>query len=97
MEMGNITVSGNKFIRGSVVKEGQNVSSLLSFFNQNEHRRLYNIVFTNNISTQTISGPVLQFRSVDGLTVTGNSQPLSSGSLFWPIINSTKGISSPNL
>ncbi|MGO9179912.1 MAG: right-handed parallel beta-helix repeat-containing protein [Candidatus Limnocylindrales bacterium] len=41
-----------------------------------------NIVFTNNTSTAAaVAGPVLTFANVDGLTVTGNIQPLASGSL----------------
>jgi hypothetical protein len=43
--------------------------------------RRQNIVFTNNRSTVTAAGPVLHFAHVDGLTVTGNVQPLSSGVL----------------
>ena len=43
--------------------------------------RRQNIVFTNNTSRVTAYGPVLRFAHVDGLTVTGNTQPLSSGSL----------------
>lgn len=44
-------------------------------------QRRQNIVFTNNRSMVTAAGPVLRFAHVDGLTVTGNVQPLSSGSL----------------
>jgi hypothetical protein len=40
-----------------------------------------NIVFTNNSSTMTVPGPALSFAHINGLTVTGNVQPLSSGSL----------------
>ena len=50
--------------------------------------RRQNIVFTNNTSRVTAYGPVLHFAHVDGLTVTGNTQPLSSGSLA-SIIDST--------
>ena len=50
------------------------------------------IVFTNNVSTVPSSGPyngpILNFAHVDGLTVTGNVQPLSSGELI-RIIDST--------
>jgi hypothetical protein len=40
-----------------------------------------NIVFTNNSSTVKGYGPILRFAYIDGLTVTGNVQPLSGGSL----------------
>jgi hypothetical protein len=43
--------------------------------------RRQSVVFTNNRSTVAAAGPVLRFAHIDGLTVTGNSQPLSSGSL----------------
>ena len=43
--------------------------------------RLRNIVFSNNRSTIRVAGPRLYFAHIDGLTVTGNSQPLSSGKL----------------
>ena len=43
--------------------------------------RRQNIVFTNNTSTVAGGGPVLRFAHIDGLTVTGNVQPLSSGVL----------------
>ncbi len=43
--------------------------------------RRQNVVFTNNRSSVAASGPVLRFAHVDGLTVSGNVQPLSSGSL----------------
>ena len=43
--------------------------------------RQANITFTNNTSTIAAAGPVLYFANVDGVTVTGNTEPLSSGSL----------------
>jgi hypothetical protein len=39
------------------------------------------IVFTSNTSPTAAGGPVLYFAYVDGVTVTGNTQPLLSGSL----------------
>ncbi len=39
------------------------------------------ITFTDNTSTRAAIGPVLYFANVDGVTVTGNRQPLLSGSL----------------
>ena len=41
--------------------------------------RRTNIVFTNNRSSVTGYGPILRFAHVDGLTITGNVQPLRSG------------------
>jgi outer membrane biosynthesis protein TonB len=39
------------------------------------------IVFSNNRSSIAASGPRLIFAHVDGLTITGNQQPMTSGSL----------------
>jgi Right handed beta helix region len=43
--------------------------------------RRQNIVFTNNTSKVAAAGPVLFFSNIDGLTVTGNVQALTSGVL----------------
>jgi len=40
------------------------------------------IVFKNNTTTRAANGPVIYFNHVDGVTVTGNEQPLLSGSQF---------------
>jgi hypothetical protein len=53
--------------------------SMLVHVNLTTRRK--NIVVTDNISRVAAAGPVLRFAHVDGLTVTGNVQPLSSGSL----------------
>ena len=50
--------------------------------------RRKNIVFTSNTGRVAAWGPVLRFAYIDGLTVTGNVQPLTSGSLA-SISNST--------
>jgi hypothetical protein len=63
-----LTVSGNTVTGGSLL-----TAIALS--------RRQNIVFTNNRSTVSAAGPVLRFAHIDGLTVTGNVQPLSSGVL----------------
>jgi len=38
-------------------------------------------VVRDNVATITVAGPVMQFLGVDGVTVTGNTQPLRSGRL----------------
>ena len=38
-------------------------------------------VVRDNVSTRTVAGPSINFTGVNGVTVTGNTQPLSSGSL----------------
>ncbi len=42
--------------------------------------RRQNITVTDNTTTTAAKGPVLYFANVDGVTVTGNRQPLVSGS-----------------
>jgi hypothetical protein len=64
----DVTVAGNTVTGGS----------LLTIV---DLARRQNIVFTNNTSTVRATGPVLRFAHVDGLTVTGNVQPLASGVL----------------
>ena len=64
----DVTVSGNR-ATGTSLDTYLNVA------------RRQNIVFTNNTSTVPVAGPVLYFAHVDGLTVTGNVQPLTSGVL----------------
>jgi hypothetical protein len=63
-----VTVSGNTVTGGSLL-------TIIGL------ARRANIVFTNNTSTVAAAGPVLRFAHIDGLTVTGNVQPLSSGIL----------------
>jgi hypothetical protein len=70
-----VTVSGNR-VTGSSLATDVTLA------------RRQDIVFTNNTSTVAADGPVLKFAHVDGLTVSGNSQPLRSGSLA-AIVDST--------
>ncbi len=73
-----VTVSGNTVTGGSLLT----VIDLA---------RRQNVVFTNNTSRVAAPGAVLRFAHVDGLTVTGNVQPLTSGSLA-SIVDSTSVI-----
>jgi hypothetical protein len=80
---GNIFLAANG-VAGSVVDgvtvQGNHVtgSTLLSDITL---ARRQNIVFVDNTSSVPADGPVLRFAHIDGLTVTGNVQPLKSGSL----------------
>jgi hypothetical protein len=87
---GNVFLAANG-VAGSVV-DGVTVrnnrvtgSTLLSDITL---ARRTNIVFENNTSTVPADGPVLRFAHIDGLTVTGNVQPLKSGALAF-IVDST--------
>ncbi len=66
-----ITISGNTVTGGT----------LHTVIDNGGTSRMQNIVFTNNTSTVAGYGPVLTFAHIDGLTVTGNVEPLTSGSL----------------
>jgi hypothetical protein len=56
--------------------------------------RRRNVVFTNNTALRAAAGPLLYFAHIDGLTVSGNVQPLTSGSLA-SITDSTGVVVSP--
>jgi hypothetical protein len=64
----NITVTGNTI----------SASPLDTYVTEARRKA---IVFTNNASAVSTSGPVLYFAHVDGLTVTGDVQALTSGAL----------------
>ena len=55
--------------------------SLFTVIDNGGTSRMKNITVTNNSSAVKAAGPVLRFAHIDGLTVTGNVQPLSSGAL----------------
>jgi hypothetical protein len=64
----DITISGNR-VNGKIFTSITNIA------------RRRNVVFTNNTGLTAARGPLLQFAHIDGLTVSGNVQPLTSGSL----------------
>jgi hypothetical protein len=90
----DITVTGNTVTGGTL---GGRVDSL---------PRRQNVVFTNNTSTSTAQSPaeyvgrdayVRYFGHIDGLTVTGNTQPLPAGaSAFMNAYDNTNAVTSPN-
>ena len=63
-----VTVSGNTV-------SGKSLTTIIDL------ARRQNVVFTNNSSLVSAGGPVLHFAHIDGLTVTGNVQPMTSGVL----------------
>jgi hypothetical protein len=68
----NIIVSGNTLLHGSFKCELVLPGTGLRFTN---------VALTGNTSPTAMAGPALVFAHIDGLTITGNVQPLSSGSL----------------
>lgn len=68
-----------------------------SAFRGRSDARMPNVVFTGNSSPQLVSGNgILYFNAVDGLTVTGNSQPIQAGSTLVLATNSTNTTIGPN-
>jgi hypothetical protein len=64
----DITITGNR-VNGTILTIITNVA------------RRRNVVFTNNTGLTATRGPVLEFAHIDGLTVSGNVQPLTSGAI----------------
>jgi hypothetical protein len=90
----DLTITGNQVTKGapsSVMTP--NAGGLRTAITKS---RFSNVRFTNNTTTRAGDGAtnpaVLDFRHVDGLTVTGNTQPLTSGSLTY-ISDSTAVVS----
>jgi hypothetical protein len=82
----NITVTGNVATGRSLrTQAGASAATV----------RPQNVSFTDNRSTVAGPGPVLNFWSIDTLTVTGNSQPVSSGPLV-AVSGCTNVVTSPN-
>ena len=75
-----------------IVVDGNTVTgdSLLTIIDNGGTSRMTDIVFTNNRGEKAAAGPVLRFAHVDGLTVTGNAQPLNSGVL--PSVTDSTGV-----
>jgi hypothetical protein len=74
-----ITITGNVVTKGAPNSINTNNAGGLSTWIGKI--RTSNITFTNNSTTKAARGPVLIFEHVDGLTIGGNTQPLTSGSL----------------
>jgi hypothetical protein len=78
----NVYITGNSVTIGAPINSPNNTSAkggLASYVERGN--RLSNIVFSGNTTTKSGVGAVLYFRRVDGLTVTNNVQPVTSGSL----------------
>lgn len=78
----NIYITGNSVTDGAPINSPNNTSAkggLATYVGRGN--RLSNFVFTGNTTTKAGVGPVLYFDKVDGLTITGNTQPLTSGTL----------------
>ena len=78
----DLTITGNLVTGWSSLgsRQSPNAGGLSTWIGKSN--RQSNVTFTNNTTTRAGAGPVLIFEHVDGLTVTGNTQPLTSGSLL---------------
>ena len=85
-----IAITGNTVSQGAPSSVNMpNAGGLSTWIGKS---RTSNVTFTNNTTTKAGAGPVLIFEYVDGLTVTGNTQPLATGSLTY-ISDSTAVVS----
>jgi hypothetical protein len=75
----DLTVTGNEVLAGA--PPGPNTVTLAGLATTIRVERRQRVVFRNNSTTVAGSGPALYFSHVDGLTVTGNVQPLTKGHL----------------
>jgi hypothetical protein len=73
----HITFERNTVIRGA--NHGSTLAGLATRMNGSIPKS--DIIIRNNTTTVPGSGPVMRFANVNGLTVTGNTQPLAGGSL----------------
>lgn len=75
----DLTVTRNKVLSGA--PRGPNTITLAGLATTIRTERRQRIVFTDNSTTVAGKGPALYFSHIDGLTVTGNVQPLTGGSV----------------
>jgi len=75
----DLTVTGNTVLSGA--PRGPNTITEAGLATTIRLERRQRIVFTDNSTTVAGRGPALYFSHIDGLTVTGNTQPLTSGSM----------------
>lgn len=81
-------------VQGNTVREGTLSTLVGSDWSGDGDYPREDFVFVANVSDQEATGPVLDFRSTDGITIFGNEQPLDSGELaiftdsvnvaYWP-------------
>jgi hypothetical protein len=75
----DLTISGNRVTNGA--PKSANTITEAGLATTIAQARRQRIVFKDNTTTVAGDGPVLHFHHVDGLTVSGNIQPLRKGSI----------------
>ncbi len=77
----DITLAGNRIIGGPT--KSANIATMAGLAVKLRTERWKRVTISDNVSTVAGDGPVMYFEHIDGLTVTGNTQHLSGGSLVW--------------
>jgi Right handed beta helix region len=77
----DITLARNRIIDGAT--KSANTVTTAGLAIKLRTQRWRQITVSDNVSTVSGNGPAMYFEHINGLTVSGNSQPLSSGTLVW--------------
>ena len=77
----DVTIARNQITAGPVTSANTITTAGLTI--KARTSRWANFSVTGNSSSVAGSGATMYFEHVDGVTVSGNSQPLTSGSLVW--------------
>jgi hypothetical protein len=88
----DVTIARNTINVGATISANTVTTAGLAIKVREERRQ--NISILNNVSAVAGSGPAIYFEHVDGATVSGNVQPLTSGELCW-VRDSTNVVCSP--
>jgi hypothetical protein len=77
----DVTIARNTINVGATISANTVTTAGLAIKVREQRRQ--NISILNNVSAVAGSGPAIYFEHVDGATVSGNTQPLTSGPLVW--------------
>jgi hypothetical protein len=79
-DMSGITITGNTIEGNANGRTGKMMGLDVRIYENGTGLR-EKVTVANNVAKKAVPGPVMTFESVRGVTVTGNTQPLTSGSL----------------
>jgi hypothetical protein len=77
----DVTIARNRILAGPV--KSANTGTTAGLTVKARTSRWANFLVADNVSSVAGSGATMYFEHVDGVTVSGNTQPLTSGSLVW--------------
>lgn len=77
----DVTIAGNQITLGGT--HSRNTPNPAGLTVKARTVRSSNVVIVDNVSAAAGSGPTIYLEHVDGATVAGNTQPLTSGTLVW--------------